>query len=431
MPNVQSLLAAQGTSFNEAYVSFPLCCPSRATMMSGQYMHNHGVRGNFPPNGRLVEVPPARVERPGRLAPERRLLQRPHRQVPERLRADGRHPARPRRLVRVVREGLRGRPLLQLPADREDRAERDAAHHLLRRPAQRLPDRRLQRSGRQLHRRPRRRGPALLAQPLVQLAARPLRPRAAGPLPAGRHAAAEAAGFNEKNISDKPKWLRKQAKKRLSKKQALLIANERRRQEEQLISVDEAVGELVQSLKDRGDPRRHLHHLHLGQRLLPRRAPDRERQVPALRPGIARAPDHPRPGDPRRRRQQRAGLERRHPADDPADRLRVAERRSLDGRSLLPYAEKPALPLNPPGAARGRHGAGRHGHGVVCAVEQRERSRGAGGRRRQARASTTSNRSRTRSSRRTKPTTPPPTARFEPTATSTPSTRTARPSSTT
>ena len=51
MPNVQSLLAAQGTTFNEAYVSFPLCCPSRATILSGQYMHNHGVHGNFPPNG--------------------------------------------------------------------------------------------------------------------------------------------------------------------------------------------------------------------------------------------------------------------------------------------------------------------------------------------------------------------------------------------
>src|SRR4051812_17123842 len=51
MPNVQSLLAGQGTTFNDAYVSFPLCCPSRATMMSGQYMHNHGVHGNFPPNG--------------------------------------------------------------------------------------------------------------------------------------------------------------------------------------------------------------------------------------------------------------------------------------------------------------------------------------------------------------------------------------------
>src|SRR5258707_15071722 len=51
MPNVQSLIAAKGTSFNEAYISFPLCCPSRATLMSGLYMHNHGVRGNFPPFG--------------------------------------------------------------------------------------------------------------------------------------------------------------------------------------------------------------------------------------------------------------------------------------------------------------------------------------------------------------------------------------------
>src|SRR5215510_7069471 len=36
MPHVQSLLASQGTTFNEAYSSFPLCCPSRATLMSGQ-----------------------------------------------------------------------------------------------------------------------------------------------------------------------------------------------------------------------------------------------------------------------------------------------------------------------------------------------------------------------------------------------------------
>ena len=51
MPNVMSEIAGQGTSFNRAYVSFPLCCPSRATMIRGQYMHNHGVRGNFPPQG--------------------------------------------------------------------------------------------------------------------------------------------------------------------------------------------------------------------------------------------------------------------------------------------------------------------------------------------------------------------------------------------
>src|SRR5262245_38887201 len=51
MPNVQALLANQGTTFREAYSSYPLCCPSRATLMSAQYMHNHGVHGNQPPFG--------------------------------------------------------------------------------------------------------------------------------------------------------------------------------------------------------------------------------------------------------------------------------------------------------------------------------------------------------------------------------------------
>ena len=52
MPNVQALIGGQGATFNGAPTSpIPLCCPSRATLLSGQYMHNHGVRGNFAPNG--------------------------------------------------------------------------------------------------------------------------------------------------------------------------------------------------------------------------------------------------------------------------------------------------------------------------------------------------------------------------------------------
>jgi N-acetylglucosamine-6-sulfatase len=46
MPQVNSLLAAQGTRFDQAYDSFPLCCPSRATNLTGQYAHNHGVLHN-------------------------------------------------------------------------------------------------------------------------------------------------------------------------------------------------------------------------------------------------------------------------------------------------------------------------------------------------------------------------------------------------
>ena len=51
MPNVGRLLARQGTTFENAFASFPLCCPSRATLLTGQYAHNHGVLGNAPPNG--------------------------------------------------------------------------------------------------------------------------------------------------------------------------------------------------------------------------------------------------------------------------------------------------------------------------------------------------------------------------------------------
>ena len=51
MPNVRRLLAARGTTFADAVDSFPLCCPSRATFITGQYAHNHGVAGNFYPYG--------------------------------------------------------------------------------------------------------------------------------------------------------------------------------------------------------------------------------------------------------------------------------------------------------------------------------------------------------------------------------------------
>jgi N-acetylglucosamine-6-sulfatase len=51
MPHVRKLLAAQGTSFSNAVDSFPLCCPARATFITGQYAHNHGVAGNFWPYG--------------------------------------------------------------------------------------------------------------------------------------------------------------------------------------------------------------------------------------------------------------------------------------------------------------------------------------------------------------------------------------------
>jgi arylsulfatase A-like enzyme len=51
MPNVKKLLARQGTTFADAVDSYPLCCPARATFITGQYAHNHDVNGNFHPYG--------------------------------------------------------------------------------------------------------------------------------------------------------------------------------------------------------------------------------------------------------------------------------------------------------------------------------------------------------------------------------------------
>jgi N-acetylglucosamine-6-sulfatase len=51
MPGVRRTIAQRGTTFTRSLVSFALCCPSRATFLTGQYAHNHGVLGNRLPTG--------------------------------------------------------------------------------------------------------------------------------------------------------------------------------------------------------------------------------------------------------------------------------------------------------------------------------------------------------------------------------------------
>ena len=93
MPRTNELLGRGGVTFNNNFASYPLCCPSRATWLTGQYAHNHGVRGNQHPGRRLHQAATRSHDAAG-LAAAQRLLHGSHRQVPERVRQDQRHPTR-------------------------------------------------------------------------------------------------------------------------------------------------------------------------------------------------------------------------------------------------------------------------------------------------------------------------------------------------
>jgi arylsulfatase A-like enzyme len=50
MPELRAL-QARGTTFTDYHANFALCCPSRTTTITGQYVHNHGVWANGGPEG--------------------------------------------------------------------------------------------------------------------------------------------------------------------------------------------------------------------------------------------------------------------------------------------------------------------------------------------------------------------------------------------
>ena len=51
MPTVKNVLLAEGVNFENAFLTTPLCCPSRASILTGEYAHNHEVYTNRYPMG--------------------------------------------------------------------------------------------------------------------------------------------------------------------------------------------------------------------------------------------------------------------------------------------------------------------------------------------------------------------------------------------
>lgn len=51
MPQTRRAFLPNGVTFERSYVSYPVCCPSRASFLTGRHTHNHGVWGLYLPTG--------------------------------------------------------------------------------------------------------------------------------------------------------------------------------------------------------------------------------------------------------------------------------------------------------------------------------------------------------------------------------------------
>jgi N-acetylglucosamine-6-sulfatase len=261
MTNVGRLLTAQGTTFDNSIASYSLCCPSRATILTGQYAHNHGVLGNQAPEGGYYKLDstntlPVWLQRAGYYTAHiGKYLNGYGTRDPKEIPPGWSEwhgsvdPSTYRFYGYMLNEGGTLRTYGSDPASYQADVYRDKALELIRR-----------------------RTPA--AQPfflwLAFLAPHSGGPREPGdparqatPVPAPRHRDRFAAeplpsppSLNEADVSDKPELIRRRP---LLTPQRLAAIRENYQQRlESLLAVDEAVGQVVAELERLGELERTL-----------------------------------------------------------------------------------------------------------------------------------------------------------------------------
>jgi N-acetylglucosamine-6-sulfatase len=56
MPNFRQYILEKAVEFRQAFSPNPLCCPARASLLTGQYSHNHGALSNAARNGGVLQL---------------------------------------------------------------------------------------------------------------------------------------------------------------------------------------------------------------------------------------------------------------------------------------------------------------------------------------------------------------------------------------
>ncbi len=321
MDNVNSLIGDQGVTFTNSFVNFSLCCPSRATFLTGQYAHNHRVLTNKPPDGGYQRFESLHA----------------HNNLAVWLRQAGYYTA----MIGKYLNGYANQPAIPSgwsewhavapnwvkAYDYTVNDNGSLAHHG-RDPADYEQDVLTSKAVDFVDRRAPRTQPFFLW--LTYQA-----PHTAGPnpnpnppgdcgdaaKPAPRHAHAfdseplpRPPDFNEADVSDKPTEIRNRS--RFTPSEIVNIQRKYRCSLESLVSVDDGVEKVVRRPEGDGRAGRHARRLRLRQRLLLRRAPDLPGQAAHLRGIDSRAVRDARPRHPAGYEGRLAGDQRRPCAHD-------------------------------------------------------------------------------------------------------------------